>query len=283
MKRYQCIVHFALFLSLLFSVNVLYAKEIALTIDDLPFVGKIRGDVGKYRREHKRFMTILQTLQQYQVPATGFVTAGSIEPGQWEWLTAFKQAGNIIGNHSYSHRSLSRLPADSYIDDVKKADEVLAPLLSSPKYYRYPYLAEGAGTPKYNVVRDYLFSHNYVVAPVTVDSKDFGTNFRFLAIPWQQRKQHLESFRQRYLNFIWSQTIKAEKEAEKKGNRPINVILFIHMNTLNAYFIEDIIKLYQKHGYRFISLPEALQDPYYAKAKPNSETLTAKRLHHVTF
>lgn len=31
--------------------------------------------------------------------------------------------------------------------------------------------------------------------------------------------------------------------------------------------IEDIIKLYQKHGYQFVNLSEALQDSYYGHAK----------------
>lgn len=274
MKCRQGRFFFLFIIFLLLPLNALCAKEIALTIDDLPFVGRIHGDSGKYRREHNRFMKILNTLEQYHIPATGFVTAGSIEPGQWEWLLAFKRAGNILGNHSYSHKSLNHKPIDWYIADVQKADAILTSLLSNPKYYRFPYLAEGAGTPKYNEFRKYLFSHNYVIAPVTVDSKDFELNFKFLNIPWQKRKLYLNSFRQHYLNFIWAQTLRAQRKAEKKVHRPIKLILLIHMNVLNSYFLEDIIKLYQKHGYRFISLPEALQDPYYKYAKSNSTEST---------
>ena len=53
----------------------------------------------------------------------------------------------------------------------------------------------------------------------------------------------------------------AEK-AQQKMHRPVNHILLLHMNTLNAYVIEDIIKLYQRHDYHFITLAEAMQDPY---------------------
>src|SRR3990167_8789494 len=62
------------------------SKEVALTIDDLPFVGQTQNDPEKYRREHRRFMEILATLKQDQVPATGFVIAGAIERDQGEWL-----------------------------------------------------------------------------------------------------------------------------------------------------------------------------------------------------
>ncbi|WP_100623231.1 hypothetical protein [Candidatus Coxiella mudrowiae] len=45
-------------------------------------------------------MKILQTLEQYHIPTTGFVIAGSIEPGQRKWLKTFKQAGYGLGKHT---------------------------------------------------------------------------------------------------------------------------------------------------------------------------------------
>jgi len=71
-------------------------KQISITIDDLPFVG-VSGD---------RFNKILQTLIDEQVPATGFVIAGSIAKGQWQLLENFQKQGFIIGNHTYTHPSL---------------------------------------------------------------------------------------------------------------------------------------------------------------------------------
>ena len=264
MTIYTRIIFFVFILcSLFISFTARANNEVALTIDDLPFVGKTDGDSGKYRREQGRFMAVLQTLEQEHVPATGFVVAGAIEPGQMEWLEQFKQAGNIIGSHSYSHKSLGRTPIDVYIDDVKKADKILAPLMSSPKYYRFPYLSEGAGTSKFTEFRDYLRANNYVVAPVTIVTDDSRYNLRFLNIPWQQRKQYLDSYRKQYLNYIWSQTLAAERKTEKLAGHPVKQILLIHMNTLNSLVLPDIIQMFRSHGYTFITLPEALKDPFY--------------------
>ena len=44
---------------------------------------------------------------------------------------------------------------------------------------------------------------------------------------------------------------------------PVKLIFDTYAYLINAYFLEDVIKLYQKHEYRFISLPEALEDLYY--------------------
>ncbi|OGT48848.1 MAG: polysaccharide deacetylase [Gammaproteobacteria bacterium RIFCSPHIGHO2_12_FULL_41_15] len=244
-------------------IQVSFAKEVALTIDDLPFVGSAGKDAAKLRRENERFQRILEVLTKYQVPAIGFVVANSIESGQWEWLEKFKAAGNSLGNHSYSHRSLSRMSTEAYIEDIAKADEKLAAIMSTPKFFRYPFLSDGSGTTKYSAVRDYLSAQHYMVAPVTIDSKDFQFNASLLNIPWRSRAANLDSFKSRYLNYIWNKTVKAEREAEKKEHRSIKHILLIHMNYLNSYFLENIIQLFQSHGYRFITLEEAMKDPYY--------------------
>ncbi|MEM1244102.1 MAG: polysaccharide deacetylase family protein [Pseudomonadota bacterium] len=252
---------FTLFiLSYAFSAN---AKEVALTIDDLPFVGNAHQNPGKLRRENKRFRMILEILKKENVPATGFVVANSIEKGQWQLLEEFQRSGNLIGNHSYSHPNFNRISATAAIDNIKRADEILVPLLSKPKYFRYPFLATGKNCEEYTKIKDYLVTNNYIVAPVTIDSKDFRFNYQFLNIPWRKRKAYLNSFRRRYIGFIMSQTTRAERKAMKQVNRPIKQILLIHMNTLNAYALQDIIKSFRKRGYRFITLEEALTDPYY--------------------
>ncbi|WP_256593743.1 polysaccharide deacetylase family protein [Legionella feeleii] len=234
-------------------------REIAITIDDLPFVGSANGKASNLQREHDRFMKILQTLLDKNVPATGFVIAGSIEKGQWELLEQFQQAGFILGNHTYSHRSLNNVSAEKYIEDVDKADKILTPLMTTQKYFRYPYLAESKGEKKQKVY-DYLAEHQYIIAPVTIDTKDFLFNSQLFAIPYRLREQNLNRLKQRYLAYIWSQTVRAENKAKKfSGDKPVKQILLIHANLINSYCLGDIIDLYQQHGYRFISLAEALE------------------------
>lgn len=229
-------------------------KEIAITIDDLPFVGDAHNDPGNLRREHERFMKILQTLIDYKVPATGFVIAGSIEKGQWELLEAFQQAGLTLGNHTYSHANLNRVGATNYIEDIAKADSILAPILSSPKYFRYPYLAEGRGQAKQDVY-DFLQAHGYTIAPVTIDSKDFRFNEQLLAIHWRNRPQHLLALKRRYIQYIATQTARAEHKAKDK---PIKEILLLHANLLNSHALGDVLQFYKDRGYQFVSLDKIL-------------------------
>lgn len=264
-KTLSCILSLMLGYTTLFAEDV---KEIAITIDDLPFVGSANGKLSNLQREEERFMKIMQSLIEAHVPATGFVVAGSIEKGQWQLLEDFYHAGFTIGNHTYSHFCLNSRNIDKYIENVAKADQILKPLLSTPKYFRFPYLAEGSGETK-TKIHQYLAEHGYVIAPVTIDTKDFQFNEQLYRIAYRARPAALPSMKKRYLDYIWSQTLRAEKKANGKA---VKQILLIHANLLNSHFLSDVIAMYKAHGYKFITLAEALANPAPSISAPPEKT-----------
>lgn len=232
--------------------------EIAITIDDLPFVGSGTSTPGNLKRTQERFIAIVNTLVENQVPATGFAIGGAIAKNEWELLEIFRNQGFTIGNHTYKHRSLNSMSAENYIADIEKADAILTPVMTEPKYFRYPYLAEGNGEKKQKV-HEWLAAHQYTIAPVTVDSKDYEFNAQFYRIPYRQRPQRLTQFKKRYLAFIWQQTLRADKKAKKVDGQPVKHILLIHANLINSLCLGDIIEMYRSNGYKFITLEEALK------------------------
>lgn len=246
------------------SIGFAQDREIAITIDDLPLVASKMNTEGNKQRSTDRFNKIIQAFVEYKVPVTGFVIAGAIEKGQWEFLEKFRQAGFMLGNHTYSHLNLNQTNAEKYIADMDKADKILAPIMTNPRYFRYPYLAEGNKSSKQKVY-DYLKQHDYVIAPVTIDTKDFNFNEMTYKVPFRSREQYIQKLKPRYLAYIWQQTLRAEKKA--KG-QPVKQILLIHSNVLNSYLLPDILAMYQKNGYKFISLTEALKNPAPALTAP---------------
>ena len=262
MRKIYCLCAL-LFVSNCFSQT----QEIAITIDDLPLVGSKMNTPGNQQRATERFTKIVQALTENNVPATGFVIAGSIGNGQWAFLEQFRNAGFLIGNHTYSHYNLNQMNAEKYIADVDRADKLLTPLFTEPKYFRYPYLAEGSKKTKPQVL-EYLNAHHYTIAPVTIDSKDFAFNEELYKVPFRSREAYVSKIKPRYLAYIWRETLRAEKRA---NGQPSKQILLIHANVLNSYVLNDIIQMYKEHGYKFISLTEALENPAPALTFPAVE------------
>lgn len=242
----------ALILILLLSVqsfSFAHKKEIAITIDDLPFV-------GEFRNFHLNM--IITTMQEQQVPATGFIIASEIRSNNWEVLHKFRDAGFGLGNHTFSHANLNKVETNEYINEIREADKILLPVLTEPKYFRYPYLAMSSGQKKDQILC-YLAKKQYQVAPITVDSKDFAFNQRLLSVPEISRRGYLNELKPFYLDFIWQQTLNAEEHNQLNHKADQAQILLIHANLLNAYVLPDIINLYKENGYTFVNLEDALK------------------------
>lgn len=245
------------FLFLFTTPCVAEENEIAITIDDLPFVASGTNTPANLKRTQERFMSIVNTLVENQVPATGFIIGGAVAKNEWDLLQTFRNQGLSLGNHTYTHFNLNTMNTDKYISDIDRADTSLASVLTEPRYFRYPYLAEGKGEKKQKV-QAWLKAHQYTIAPVTIDSKDYAFNAQLYRIPYKNREKSIAQFKTRYLAFIWKQTLRAEKEAKKVDGQPVKQILLLHANLLNSYCLGDIIALYKEHGYKFITLTEAL-------------------------
>lgn len=224
-------------------------NEIAITIDDLPFVG-----------EQKNFHLnmIIDTIKAEDVPATGFVIAGNVRPENWSVLQKFKDAGLGIGNHTLTHANAHEMGTNAYIQQIEEADKLLSSLLTKPKYFRYPYLVTGEGEKKESI-EEYLYSKHYHIAPITIDSKDFIFNQLLLSVPEMERRHFLTVLKPCYLDYIWQQTLQAQEKQRPQQKNKRTQILLIHSNLLNAYVLPDIIKLYREHGFNFVSLQYALK------------------------
>ncbi|CDZ79003.1 polysaccharide deacetylase family sporulation protein PdaB [Legionella massiliensis] len=246
-----------LYATLISSLCFAQAREIAITLDDLPLIASRMNTADNRQLAQERFTKLVNTLFQYKVPATGFVIAGSIQRGQWEFLKQFRQAGFALGNHSYSHYNLNQIGAEEYIADIDRADKMLTKIMTTPKYFRYPYLAEGYTINKAKV-QAYLNAHHYTIAPVTINSKDYDFNKRLYKIAEDERESYATTLKAEYLAYIWNQTLKAEKRSKWPDNKQI---ILLHANLLNSYLLADVLEMYQKNGYKFISLGEALKHP----------------------
>jgi peptidoglycan-N-acetylglucosamine deacetylase len=118
--------------------------QVAFTFDDLPAHGPLAP--GQARRDV--VASILATLKQQQMPPTyGFVNAFRLDhhPYQIEILQAWHDAGQPLGNHTYSHEEYDILSVATFTRDVAANEPLLRKLdpTGDWHWFRFPYIEEG--------------------------------------------------------------------------------------------------------------------------------------------
>src|SRR4029453_5485112 len=109
--------------------------KIALTMDDFNWQNNVRLTGAQ------RNAAILSTLNNHKIKAALFVMARNIdnEEGK-QLLSAWDQAGHLIGNHTYSHRNFASptMTVAAYEEDIVRADSLLKSFPRFRRYFRFP-------------------------------------------------------------------------------------------------------------------------------------------------
>jgi peptidoglycan-N-acetylglucosamine deacetylase len=247
--------------------SVLHARELAVTIDDLPLIYEGRYDGSQDEAYYKK---IADCLEAFHVRATGFVTGRRVKRDyQRDLLRDFQERGNTIGNHTFNHLDLNEVSAQAYAKDIMLCDALLGPLTEGAKYFRYPYLHRGDSERKRDEVYAFLREHNYVIAPATIFPQDWVFDAQFHDKLKGDDREDAAKIARAYLDFVKGATSQAEKLAKIKVKREIRHILLIHMNVINGYHLRDILSWYRDEGWQFITLDEAVKDAVYSMKERN--------------
>ena len=250
------------------------ARTIALTFDDLPAMSANTLAAPEIASINDR---ILATLKAANAPAIGFVNEERLyKPGETDAriavLTHWLDAGFALGNHTFSHTSLSDVELKDWEDDVIQGESVTR-MLQRPRnqplhYLRHPYLATGPDLKTRRDAEAFLTGRGYRVAPVTVDGFDW-----FFADLYEDALRRKDSALQPKIVSAWLTYTDAVLTHDEQRCRDLfgyepKQVLLLHDHSLNADHLPDLLALLRKHGYKFISLDEALTDPVYAS--PNT-------------
>src|SRR5574340_203288 len=171
---------FFLLLPLAAAAQMPAQHAVSITFDDLPYTAVPADDPATLDSMTHR---LLQHLQTAQVPAVGFVNEaklirdGQPDPERVELLRRWLKAGFELGNHTYSHPSLNRVPLDVFQADLLRGEAVLRPLMQSEgrslRWFRHPFLHQGKTAEVRSAFQDFLAAHGYRVAPVTVNNSEW--------------------------------------------------------------------------------------------------------------
>ncbi len=239
------------------------ADFLALTFDDLPTQNNSKDPREEYLINKK----ILDTLKKHQEPAIGFVKESGLffDDNFQERVKTFKlwvSYGFDLGNHSYSHFSLSKTDLEEYKQDVMKGEKISRPLMEEAhkkyKYFRHPYLDTGGSKEKRDEFERFLKSRGYIIAPVTVDFNDWRFNAELLKNP-----EDKERVIKNYLSFASLVLEESKQESIRIFGRNIKHIALLHVNLLNSLALDDLMSLIRSYNYDFVSLDDAMTDKVY--------------------
>jgi peptidoglycan/xylan/chitin deacetylase (PgdA/CDA1 family) len=226
--------------------------EIALTVDDLPVHGPDTPGISRVEIAQR----ILAAFKKHGVPSVyGFVNGSRIAPGV---LEVWRAAGNPLGNHGFSHLSLTDTEVSTYLGDIER-DE---PFITS-KMYRYPFLFEGETLEKRDAVRAWLFEHGYRIAQVTVDGDDWAWNPPYARCAEKHDWITLGRLRRTFLDAQVRYLTHYRALAQQLLGREPRHVYVMHIGAMDADQMDALLSSFEAAGARFVTLERALEDPLY--------------------
>ena len=244
------------------------AQQMAITFDDLPAHGQKPTSMTRLNIAD----SILATLKREKMPPTyGFINAEKVkdDPASESVLKAWRDAGQPLGNHTWAHKDFEDQTPEEFEADVLKNEPMLEKYMAGQDWhwFRYPFLHEGETIEKYEAVHTWLDAHHYKVAEVSMDFEDYLWNAPYARCLAKGDEASIQKLHDSYLATADQYLRVFRQLSQMVYGRDPKYILLMHIGAFDAHMLPELLALYRQHGFSFISLPEAAQDPIYAKAQ----------------
>lgn len=256
---------------LLAATPAVASKQIAITLDDLPYVGESLDDATRATRD------LLAALERHDAQASVFVEGGRVEVDgesaqRIALIRRWRDAGHLVANHGYAHPAFNDTPLDAYLADVDRGQAVVRTILdegqrtrpSGATFFRAPFNQTGATRTNRDALLAHLADAHVRLAPFTVEHADWLFNDVYSAAIDDGDSALAKRVTDAYLAQLDRAMDFAESLAQDTFDRPIPHVLLIHANRINADHLGTMLDHLRDRGYTFVSMPLALEDSAYA-------------------
>jgi peptidoglycan/xylan/chitin deacetylase (PgdA/CDA1 family) len=245
-------------------------RQVAITIDDLPAASAATMPAATMTEMTTKLLT---TIRNQKVPVIGFVNEkklykfGEVDE-RIKALKMWLDYGFELGNHTFAHTSLNKVPLETWKEEVIRGETVTNMLMAEHKmklrYLRHPYLDTGRDLETRRQAEAFLVNRGYRIAPITLDAWDW-----MYATVYEDAKKRGDSdllarLVSSYLSYSDQVFDYSERLSVKIMGYEPKQILLIHANQLEADHISELFDLFRKRGYGFITLDDALSDGAYS-------------------
>ena len=250
------------------------AKTVAITVDDLPYEwydASHKLEAADARQAALGNQKILGALARHKAPVTGFVNQLKVEQLGTEQGTAMLKAwtrGSFdLGNHLYGHEDANELSVQQIQEEIVRGEATIVPLMKAagkkPEFLRFPYNHTGDTKERHDAIAAFIAKRGYRLAPCTIDNTDWEFAWAYVKMLAKHDEAGMAKLRAAYLAYTSAEIdYYAALNKQVLGYEPPEIML-LHDNQLNALMMDDVLALFEKKGYRFVSLAEAESDAIY--------------------
>lgn len=214
---------------------------------------------------------LLQSLSANGVPAVGFVNEGALYVGgvadeaRVRLLRRWLDAGHELGNHTFAHADLNRMPLHEYLYNIRRGELIMRALACRPRYFRHPYLHTGPDSSTKMAVEAFLTEQGYKVAPVTMHSQEWLFAQVYDRAMQLGDGEVMRRIGRAYVAYMEAVFEYAEQASIELFGCEIKQVLLLHASALNADYFDGLARIMRVRGYDFIKLAAALEDEVYQR------------------
>ena len=257
-------------LVILITTSAAQAQQLAITWDDLPAhsalpQGETRVEIGR---------KLIAAMKDAHLPSIyGFVNGIAIErePASAPMLKDWRDAGFLLGNHTWSHMNLNTSSVADWEADLVKNEPVLQQYATSSDWHwlRYPFLAEGDTPEKRADTRKYLAAHGYKIAAVTMSFGDYMWNEPYALLRCKER--HRFPHRRNSNPAIFKPPPRTLTSAAPCFRKPSSATTSPTSSSCTSApsmltCCRACSSFYRDKGFTFVTLQQAEKDPFYSGA-----------------
>lgn len=254
--------------------------EIALTINDMIRSEGDPDDVDnwcEHENSRENFDKLLGALKQHQLPPTvAFVTGQTLDPQlARDWVAS----GNKLGSLTYSLMKPNKSTADEFISDIARNDQAIGSyqptVPAQPRYFRFPRLKVSLDAQARATTNNYLRDNHYTVAMATIAARDAQFNPIYCSALSRNDESCVHLVKAYFKSLLLDTSLQARESARQLSGRDVKHILVVKADQFTCDHLAETLAWYKSLGARFISLEEALRDPFYSMLDQEGKPLAS--------
>ena len=151
-------------------------------------------------------------------------------------------------------------------EEVARDEPVLQQLAAGTDWHwlRYPFLDEGKDAAQRQAARNVLARRGYKIADVTMGFDDWQWTAPYARCRAANDQASIAKLKLLYLSAAREAIGYYRGLSNRLFGRDIPYVILLHESAFEARMLPQLIGLFRSAGFRFVSLPAAERDPYYA-------------------